>query len=54
MKKETAFKLMQIAGALFLAAGVTSCSMGGSQMSILFIVGGLLYGSGRMSGWLIK
>lgn len=56
MRTQTWFKLAQIAGALLMAAGVTSCMLSetGTDRSTawLFIAGGLVYGVGRMALWL--
>jgi hypothetical protein len=50
-----AAKLLQIAGALTMAAGVASCSMAHKDISpILFLVGGLMYAAGRLGAWLLK
>jgi hypothetical protein len=47
-------KLGQIAGALLLAAGVASCQMRSDPrtMSLLFIVGAMLYAGCRLTAWL--
>lgn len=52
MKTETILKLGQILGALLLAAGVTSCTLKEGPMSMLFILGGLVYGGSRIAAWL--
>ena len=52
MRTETMLKLGQVAGALLLAAGVTSCSMRAGPMAWLFILGGLTYGGCRLAAWL--
>lgn len=52
MSKSTWFKVAQVAGALLMAAGVTSCQLRADQYtSILFLIGAVLYGGGRMAAW---
>jgi len=47
------WKLLQLVGALLLAAGVTSCMLkaDGGTMSLLFLAGGALYFTGRFGAW---
>ncbi len=52
MRTETILKLGQIAGALFMAGGVASCTMREGPMTLLFIIGGALYGGCRLAVWL--
>jgi hypothetical protein len=52
MRTETILKLGHIAGALLMAAGVTSCTMRAGPMALLFIAGGLLYAGCRLAAWL--
>jgi hypothetical protein len=55
MNTQTMLKLGQIVGALLMAAGVASCSMGKIETSpIFFLLGGILYGACRLSAWLSK
>ena len=54
MTRRTRLKLGQIAGVLLLAAGVASCSLKSSSFTILFILGGALYGGCRLAAWLRK
>lgn len=57
MNNLTMLKLAQVAGALVMAAGVTSCILSepGTDRgtSWLFIVGAALYGGGRLASWLL-
>ena len=53
MDKKMMFKLGQVAGALFMAAGVAACQMREhGAMPTLFLIGGLLYGGCRLTAWL--
>ena len=54
MKSEQMLKLGQIAGALLMAAGVTSCQLhyDPRATSWLFIAGAALYGACRLAAWL--
>jgi len=53
MKKSLVFKLGQIAGAMFMIAGVASCQMGSIEKTpMLMLVGVILYGGCRMAAWL--
>ncbi|MBK5203849.1 MAG: hypothetical protein JJD98_00120 [Polaromonas sp.] len=53
MSKELIFKLGQLAGAVFMIAGVASCQMRSDvNYPTLFLIGGLLYGGSRMAAWL--
>jgi hypothetical protein len=52
MRTETYLKLGQVAGALLMAAGVTSCSLHGDSTALLFILGGGLYAGCRLAAWL--
>lgn len=48
-------KLGQIAGAVFMIAGVASCQMGKIETTpFLMLAGGVIYGGCRMTQWLRK
>lgn len=53
MNLTLALKLGQVAGALFLAAGVASCSLK-SDPGWLFLIGTFLYAGCRLAVWLGK
>jgi len=56
MRLVTLTRLGQVAGALLLAAGVSSCILRGDPqaMSWLFIAGAVLYGASRVAEWLAR
>jgi hypothetical protein len=52
MSQQTAFKVCQVLGALFMAAGVTSCQLRADQYtSVLFLAGAVLFSVGRLAAW---
>jgi len=54
MSTETLCKVGQIAGAVFMIAGVASCQMGAIENTpMMMLLGGLIYGGSRLTHWLL-
>lgn len=52
MKRQTAFKIAQVLGAIAMIVGVTSCVQRDMQSATYaWMVGALLYGGGRLAAW---
>ena len=55
MTSTTMLKLGQIAGAVFMIAGVAACQMGKIQSTpFLMLAGGVIYGGCCMTQWMLN